>query len=67
MTSKEWAVMAFFVSSISTADSVLTGIVGITILNPVYGNFTAMEMRLSALISFFGGLILWYLPKQPKE
>ena len=66
MTSKEWAVMAFFVSSISTADSVLTDI-GITILNPVYGNFTAMEMRLSALISFFGGLILWYLPKQPKE
>lgn len=67
MNNKEWAAGLFAMFFISIGDLALTSI-GITILNPVFGgNYTAMETRLSAEICFVGGLILWYLPKQPKE
>jgi len=66
MTNKEmWAVGLFAIFFLSSIDVALTGI-GITILNPVYGNFTAMETRLAAMICLVGGLILWYLPEKPK-
>ena len=64
---KEWAVGLFTIFFLSISDLALTSI-GITILNPVFGgNYTAMETRLSAIIFFVGGLILWYLPEKPKE
>jgi hypothetical protein len=67
MTNKEmWAVGLFAIFFLSSIDVALTSI-DITILNPVYGNFSVMEIRISAIVCFVGGLILWYLPKQPKE
>ena len=67
MTNKEWAAGLFALGLASTLDVFFTSI-NITIFNPIFGgNVSDMEKRISGGICFVGGLILWYLPKQPKE
>jgi hypothetical protein len=67
MSNKEWAAGLFAFGLASTLDVFFTSI-NITIFNPIFGgNVSDMEKRISGGICFVGGLILWYLPKQPKE
>jgi hypothetical protein len=53
---------------LSSADLALTWI-GADILHPVFISETisASEKRITGFVSLVGGLILWYLPKQPEE
>jgi hypothetical protein len=67
MNNKMWAAGLFAGWLASTIDVFFTSI-NITIFNPIFGgNVSDMEKRISGGICFVGGLILWYLPKQPKE